>query len=225
MALSPGNNNELIKTNKRKFNWKLWGPIIFVAIVIGAIGRHNDDQANKTASTSADTKPASTASTDTKPATPTKTEFKDGDVTPDTVKAAIEAKLGKEANTDKKPAKVAKVVVNDDLGEGVPDGSKIVILTLNGNDGLTETRKALWIDTLATLKTLAPNPKMYELNVDWQLPLVDANGNDKDGVVMQLKFTRPQIDKINFDNYDYNSMPVVAKNSGFYWEHPAIRVK
>lgn len=48
-------------------------------------------------------------------------------------------------------------------------------------------------------------------------PLKDEYGNITDGRVMDIRFERPTLDKINYENVNYKKLPEIADK---YWEHP-----
>lgn len=145
-------------------------------------------------------------------------------VTADYVKSTVIKALGSDKANNKKD-KVVEVKSNDDLGDGVPEGSKIIILTLNGNENVTDsmTKKGLWMDSIPVMKALFQNPKVYDVSIVWQLPMVDQYGNNKDDAVMEVHLIKPVAQKINWDNFIFNNIPLVSKESGKYWEHPALR--
>lgn len=142
-------------------------------------------------------------------------------VSPDYVKGVIVDKFGSKTTTGKPT--IVKIESNDDLGEGVKKGQKILFLTLNSDDpGLTNPKEDLWLHTKDAMRLLFKNPKVEEVNLDWQAPLVDTYGKTTDDVVMQVKFTRKEASQINWDNFDFKNVPVIAKSSGYYWEHPVL---
>jgi hypothetical protein len=63
------------------------------------------------------------------------------------------------------------------------------------------------------MRTLFENPKVEEVDLDWQLALTDVYGNTKDDKVMQIKFTKQLVSKINWENFLFQNVPTVSKGS------------
>lgn len=51
-------------------------------------------------------------------------------------------------------------------------------------------------------------------------PLVDKYGNSSEQIVLKVEFSRSTLDKINYDNFDFNNIEDIADS---YWEHQAIK--
>ncbi|WP_243855034.1 hypothetical protein, partial [Halalkalibacterium halodurans] len=107
-------------------------------------------------------------------------------------------------------------VINTDEGD-------FLQLTLNGNDNLTAgfIKTGIYRDTLDLLKEFDQLDSVDVNNVmfSWQVPLVDAYGNEDLGEVMRINLSGETLSKINFDNFNYDNFPIVSDE---YWEHPVF---
>ena len=74
------------------------------------------------------------------------------------------------------------------------------------------------IKTKDILKNIA-DKDMEFINIEWQVELTDKLGNKEYGPVIRIDITKETLDKINWDNFDYNNLPEVADD---YWQHQAI---
>ena len=79
-------------------------------------------------------------------------------------------------------------------------------------------RKELLLKTKDTLKKLEGKDIKY-INIEWQTELVDKLGNSEYNPVMRLDFKKETLDKINWDNIDFNNLKEIADD---YWEHNSI---
>lgn len=126
------------------------------------------------------------------------------------IKKVVYDTLGKKSNTGKD--RVHKIEVYGDVAN----------VWLNASENLSNnmTKKGMWIDTFKGLEELAKFEELERIAFVWMFPLVDKYGNESDGKIMSLDFTREIIDKINFDNVDFNNAPTIAED---YWEHNALK--
>lgn len=127
--------------------------------------------------------------------------------------------------------KFAKVV-NDTLGETTNtdqeriedvifhsyEDETVVNLTLNANENLTNklTQGGILQDSADLLEAFAENKYEGDVMIMWKLPLTDSYGNVESGKVMSLTVEKETLEKINFDNFDYNKLPDIAES---YDEH------
>ncbi|TES45502.1 hypothetical protein E2L07_20480 [Halalkalibacterium halodurans] len=79
----------------------------------------------------------------------------------------------------------------------------------------------MYRDTLDLLKEFDQLDSVDVNNVmfSWQVPLVDAYGNEDLGEVMRINLSGETLSKINFDNFNYDNFPIVSDE---YWEHPVF---
>ncbi|MEB8652480.1 hypothetical protein P4G96_27535 [Bacillus cereus] len=104
---------------------------------------------------------------------------------------------------------------NYDLSE---PNNKVVLLNIeNAND-----KVLTWNNTTSILKKLTKEKEIQKIIFVWKAELTDAYGNKKTDPVMKMNIDRENLDKINFDNFDYKNIPNVVKD---YWEHPAFNNK
>jgi len=133
-------------------------------------------------------------------------------VSTEEVEKIITDKLGKNNNSQKK---VIEKVEATDSG---------LNLTLNASDNFTldMMKRGMWMDSIKILEPLSKVDNIKQINVDWQLPLIDNYGKEKDSAVMKFSIDKATLDKINWDNFLTESFPDVVTN---YNEHPALNEK
>ncbi|WP_026592986.1 hypothetical protein [Bacillus sp. UNC437CL72CviS29] len=108
-----------------------------------------------------------------------------------------------------------EINTNYDLPE---PNNKVVLLNLkNAND-----KVLTWNDTTNILKKLSKEKEIQKVIFVWKAELTDTYGNKITDPVMKMNIDRENLDKINFDNFDYKNIPNVVKD---YWEHPAYNNK
>ncbi|UNT57050.1 MULTISPECIES: hypothetical protein [Lysinibacillus] len=125
-------------------------------------------------------------------------------------------------------------IITDNLGENNNSKKKVIEkidatdnslnLTLNASDNFTldMMKRGMWMDSIKVLEPLSKVNNIKLINVDWQLPLVDKFGNEKDAAVMKFSIDKATLDKINWDNFLTENFPDVVSN---YEEHPALNKK
>ena len=118
--------------------------------------------------------------------------------------------IGKKSNTKK--VRIHKVEIYGDVAN----------VWLNANENLSTdlTKKGMWKDTFKLIEKAADIAEIELFQIVWMYDFVDKFGNASEGKIMSLDFPRETIDKINFDNVDYNQAPDIADN---YWEHGALK--
>lgn len=111
-----------------------------------------------------------------------------------------------------------RISINDNLGTG---SGKVVLLYLKGSDNLTNKmiKTGMLMDTKDILQTLQPRDDISEITFFWSFPLVDAYGNTSEDTIMKINISKETLDKINFERFDYNSIPDIADD---YFEHTAL---
>jgi len=133
-------------------------------------------------------------------------------VSTDEVEKIITDKLGKNNNSKKK---VIEKIEATDIS---------LNLTLNASDNFTldMMKRGMWMDSIKILEPLSKVNNIKQINVDWQLPLVDKYGNEKDAAVMKFSIDKATLEKINWDNFLTENFPEVVNS---YDEHPALNEK
>ena len=118
--------------------------------------------------------------------------------------------LGKKSNTKKD--RIHKVEIYGDVAN----------VWLNANENLSTdlTKKGMWKDTVKLIEKAADIAEIELFQIVWMYDFTDKFGNASEGKIMSLDFPRETIDKINFDNVDYNRAPDIADN---FWEHGALK--
>lgn len=111
-----------------------------------------------------------------------------------------------------------RISINDDLGTG---SGKIVLLYLKGGDNLTNKmiKTGMLMNTKDILQTLQLRDDISEITFFWSFPLVDAYGNTSEDTIMKVNISKETLGKINFERFDYNSIPDIADD---YFEHIAL---
>lgn len=79
-------------------------------------------------------------------------------------------------------------------------------------------KKEMLIKTKDILKNIA-DKDMEFISIEWQVELTDKLGNKEYGPVIRLDLSKETLDKINWDNFDYNNFPDIADD---YWQHQAV---
>ncbi|QDQ01180.1 hypothetical protein FOH38_12350 [Lysinibacillus fusiformis] len=133
-------------------------------------------------------------------------------VSTDEVEKIITEKLGKNNNSKKKV--IEKIEATDSS----------LNLTLNASDNFTldMMKRGMWMDSIKILEPLSKVNNIKRINVDWQLPLVDTYGNEKDSEVMKFSIDKATLDKIKWDNFLTENFPDVVNS---YDEHPSLNKK
>jgi len=102
-------------------------------------------------------------------------------------------------------------------------GDKVILIYLKGKESLTgnsnSIKKSMLLDANNILHFLQRYNNISEICIFWSFSLVDVYGNTYDDNVMKVLFEKPTLDKINFENlnFDFNNIPKVADS---YYEHP-----
>ena len=109
-------------------------------------------------------------------------------------------------------------------GVQINDGSegKIVQINLKGKSNLTVNlmRTGMHSEAAGILKQLQGVDELSVVSIYWSLPMADAFGNTSDDIVMGIIFGKETLGKINFDNFIYSNIPIIADK---YIEHPAFK--
>lgn len=118
--------------------------------------------------------------------------------------------LGKKSNTKKD--RIHKVEIYGDVAN----------IWLNANENLSTdlTKKGMRKDAIKLIEKAADISEIELFQIIWMYDFTDKFGNVSENKIMSLDFPRETIDKINFDNVDYNNAPDIADN---YWEHGALK--
>jgi len=108
-------------------------------------------------------------------------------------------------------------------GAPTPDilfADQAVIIKYPSNDGLSvgSIRRSTQRQIVAIARVVRAFTQ-DELFITVTGPLTDAYGNTSEADIIRLRITRPTLEKINFDNFDIDNLPVIAD---YYWQHPAL---
>lgn len=116
-----------------------------------------------------------------------------------------------------------KVSIVENVGTKSADDRNIEIY-LKGKDNLSTKmiRGGMLIQANDILKELQPRPEIAQMCLFWSFPLTDSYGNTKEETVMKILIKKETLDKINFDNFDWNKIPEIADD---YNEHSALTAK
>lgn len=125
----------------------------------------------------------------------------------------INKELGKETNNDKK-----RIV-------SVGYTSSAFAIVLNADDNLTTnlTRTSMLMDASEIFEELQGYDDITgDVTLAFMLDLVDQYGNVEAGRVMSIRLTQETLEKVNFENFNYDNFKNIAEP---YLEHRAISEK
>ena len=113
--------------------------------------------------------------------------------------------------------KIVDIEIASFTGENGPEGNTAFII-LNGDDNLTKNmiKESMWIDSIKLFQEFFQLIEITRVDLQWQLPLVDVYGNTEFGVVMEILLTRNTAEKINWNTFLYQNLPIIAD---LYQEH------
>lgn len=94
-------------------------------------------------------------------------------------------------------------------------------IVLNGSDNFSSNmiKGNMLMKSVDILKEIENEMKYQTISVNWKYPLIDTYGNKNDEVVLSFVLNRETLNKINWENFDYNNFKSVSTN---YYEHPAL---
>ena len=100
-------------------------------------------------------------------------------------------------------------------------GDKMITVNANASDNLTANliRTSILTKSSDLLKGLQPRTDISQVCILWSFPLVDSYGNTSNQVVMKILVLKESLDKINFENFDWNNFPTISED---YYEHSAL---
>ncbi|GIN10136.1 hypothetical protein J26TS2_00030 [Shouchella clausii] len=204
-------NPKKFKTSRKGALLRFGLPSLIVFIIIGIIGSGSSNESESPVSA--------------------KPEPKKEEVIEEDIDDTEEELVDKEPEPQD-PIDIARGIVLDVLGEDSlenievndypENGSKVVLLTLNGSDNLTQNLiyKGMLMDSSDLAERFKNSDlEIHDLMMSWQMPLVDTYGNEEDGEVLRINLSGETLDKINFDNFLFENFPSIADN---YWEHPTF---
>jgi hypothetical protein len=154
--------------------------------------------------------------------------------TEDQAQKDAEAKANAEAEANN-PTNIVKQAVHKSFHDknSYDKSDSILDLTYNpdngfmnirvfANDNLTEKmiKKGIWMDMTDVLKQLKGNENIKTVAFQIVMPLQDAYGKSSNDNVMKAEFTADTMNKIDFNNFNFDNIPKVANN---YWEHPIMK--
>ena len=212
-----------MKATKKPFykKWWFWAIIVVLAI----IGYFTDD------SEAQPTKETAVVANKSEPKEKVKTDEKvkkESEVKKDMEKPKDESKTENEPKDESKEVKtpediVKKVIGKDRIVEiNKNDQNGHLLVRFKGSENLTNktTVKGFLMDIRDLLKNLKSDSSVQTFAFNVTYPLVDNYGNESEDIVIKAEFSRETVDKINFDNFDFNKIPEVADE---YWSHPAVQ--
>jgi len=190
--------------------YKKWWFFLFLAIfILGIIASQSDSDEEEAPPPVASEAPATeTKPADAKPKETKKPEAPKKEEKPKTTVDVAKEIAGKQFDS------VKQVSFNEDTGN--------LFIKAVGADNLTKkmVRDGIKISIMSVLEKMSTDPKIKNVSFNIMLPLVDAYGNTEDSSVVKADFKKATIDKINFENFSFKNVSVVADS---YWEHPAVR--
>lgn len=204
-------NPKKFKTTRKGAILRFGLPSLIVFIIIGIIGSGSSNESESPVSA--------------------KSEQKKEEVIEEDIDDIEEEVVDKEPEPQE-PIDIARGIVLDVLGEDAlenievndypENGYKIVLLTLNGSDNITQN--LIYKGMLMDSSDLAEGFKnsgleIHDIMMSWQFPLIDTYGNEEDGEVLRINLSGESLNQINFDNFLFENLPSIADN---YWEHPSF---
>lgn len=211
-----------MKATKKPFykKWWFWAIIVVLAI-IGYFTDDSEAQPTKETAVVAD-------KSEKQPAKEAPKEKAEPEVKKDVEKPKDESKAEKapkeESRAVKTPEDIVKKVIEKDriIEINKNDQNGHLLVRFKGSENLTNemTVKGFLMDIRDLLKNLKSDSSVQTFAFNVTYPLVDNYGNESEDIVIKAEFSRETVDKINFDNFDFNKIPEVADE---YWSHPAVQ--
>lgn len=211
-----------MKATKKPFykKWWFWSIIVVLAI-IGYFTDDSEAQPTKETAAVAD-------KSEKQPAKEAPKEKAEPEVKKDVEKPKDESKAEKapkeESRAVKTPEDIVKKVIEKDriIEINKNDQNGHLLVRFKGSENLTNemTVKGFLMDIRDLLKNLKSDSSVQTFAFNVTYPLVDNYGNESEDIVIKAEFSRETVDKINFDNFDFNKIPEVADE---YWSHPAVQ--
>ncbi len=135
-------------------------------------------------------------------------EVKEQSLTEKTESAIVDAIKAKTNNKEKRIVSI----------EG---DANLLKVTLNADENLSakSTKEGMWIDTVKALEAVHSIDEIKQVAIIWKFPMVDTYGNTESLEVMRIFVNRETLDKINYENFNYQNIPDIAFN---YYMHPAF---
>lgn len=99
--------------------------------------------------------------------------------------------------------------------------ANLLKVTMNADESLStkSTKESMWIDTADALEAVHSIEEIKQIAIIWKFPMVDTYGNTESLEVMRIFVNRETLDKINYENFNYQKVPDIAFN---YYMHPAF---
>ncbi|MDF1495470.1 hypothetical protein [Caproiciproducens sp. CPB-2] len=117
-------------------------------------------------------------------------------------------------------AEKVKVEIVENFGTESKEDRNIEIY-LSGKDNVSKKliRSGMLIQANDILKALQPRSDIAQVCLFWSFPLTDSYGNTSEQNVMKILVKKDTLDKINFENFDWNKYPEIADD---YYENAAL---
>lgn len=99
--------------------------------------------------------------------------------------------------------------------------ANLLKVTMNADESLStkSTKESMWIDTADALEAVHSIEEIKQIAIIWKFPMVDTYGNTESLEVMRIFVNRETLDKINYENFNYQKIPDIAFN---YYMHPTF---
>jgi hypothetical protein len=105
----------------------------------------------------------------------------------------------------------------DSIKETADNRYRVILKTEILSSGTA--RKEFLMDTQDLLINLKDKADIQFINIEWQVEFKDSYGNLEYKPALRLDFSRETLDKINWDNMDYNNLDDIADDT---WSHPGL---
>lgn len=106
----------------------------------------------------------------------------------------------------------------DSIDETMDNRYRVILKTEILSSGTA--RKEFLMDTQDLLINLKDKTDIQYINIEWQVEFKDSYGNVEYKPALKLDYTRETLDKINWDNMDYNNLDDIADDT---WSHPGLQ--
>jgi chemotaxis protein histidine kinase CheA len=128
-------------------------------------------------------------------------------------KKSVHKRFGKKSNLNDK-----ENIIENAFDESTGKITLIVVANENLTSGMTRT--GILSDSTNVLEDMKKIPEVKSVNINVQFTMVDAYGNESLDDILKVVVSRESLDKINFENFNYDNLSTVADE---YWEHPAFQ--
>lgn len=122
--------------------------------------------------------------------------------------------------TGKEDDRIISIDVNDNIGTEVKE-DKIALIRINAIENLNQnlTRSGILKENKDIFEKLSEIEEVSEAVILNQYPLVDEYGEVSDEVVLKVGMSKETLNKIKWENFDYDDLENVADE---YFENPEL---